>query len=292
MDREIWIVLECAVRLVVRRLPKPRRRFEYTDRLILLMWLWAAMHDRPRSWACVRVSYSSLFRPRTLPSVSQFCKRLKSERMVLARRMLHELLVAQGHQESLGFLDGKGLLVGEYSTDPDACNGIASGRYRKGYKLHARSTSSGFFVEYTVLPLNEGEPNTARELLEHLPAHSVTLADANYDSHLLYDAVHERGGQLLTRLKGRGRSLTTLRKMGPVRREAIEVWDTRPELCEQVLHKRDAIERHLAHLTNCGGGLSSLPAWVRTLSRVRLWIDAKIALYHARRLARDALAVM
>lgn len=286
MDRDIWTTLRCAVAMVTRRLGRPRRRFEFSDRCILLMWLWAVYHDRPLCWACRRDSYSTLLRPRRLPSVSQFCKRLATPRFACARAILHQILTAPAHAERFSCLDGKALVINDYSTDPDARNGIASGKFHFGYKLHARGSHSGFLVEYRLTPLNEGEPSTARELLNHLPPGSLVLADANYDSWRLYDAVRQRDGRLLTRLKGRARLARTLEGMGPARREAIWAWDHRPTLCEQAMHRRDQIERHFAHLTSFGGGLGPLPAWVRRLSRVRLWVDAKIAIYHARLLAR------
>lgn len=286
MDRETWIVLNSAVMIVTRRLDRPRRRFSYPDRLILQMWLWAVMHDRPLCWACRRSSYNSLLRPRCLPSISQFCKRLKSERIASVRRRLHELLVGQSRDDLLSFIDGKALVLNDYSTDPDARNGIASGKMHFGYKLHARVTDRGFIAEYTVLALNEGEPNTARTLLEELPRGAVVLADANYDSRFLYADVREHGGWLLTRLKGRSRQPKNLKRMGEGRRAALDAWRNNPELCERVLHLRDAVERRFGHLTSFGGGLGPLPAWVRRLARVRLWVDAKIAVYHARLTAR------
>lgn len=286
MDRDIWIVLSCAARIACRRLGRPRRRFAYSDRTIILMLLWAALHDRPLSWACQRESYSTLFRPRRLPSVSQFCKRLRSPRMAAARAALHEVLSARGRADLLSFVDGKALVINDYSTDPDARNEIASGKFHFGYKVHARSSESGFIVEYRVLSLNAGEPSTARELLEHLPRGAVLLGDANYDSRHLYAAVHERGGRLLTRLKGRSRQPKNLRRMGEGRRAALRAWRTRPVLCERAMEARVQIERHFAHLTSFGGGLGPLPPWVRRLRRVRLWVDAKIAIYHARLIAR------
>lgn len=287
MDRKTWIVLDEAARIVARRAPKPRRRFVFSDALILRMWLWAVAHNQPLCWACDRAHYFSLLRPRRLPSVSQFCKRLASERFATLRAEFHTLLAAQGHDHALSFFDGKALLVGEYSTDPDAADGIANGRFRKGYKLHVRAADSGFIPEYTTLPLNVGEPNTARTLLERLPEGSLVLADANYDSAILYGAVREHGGRLLTRLKGQpSRSPEKLRLMEPARLEAIDAWRRNRRLCEDVLHRRDGVERVFAHLTSSGWGLGPLPAWVRTIPRVRLWVDAKIAIYHARLIAR------
>ena len=72
MNREIWRVVFVATRGINHYLPKPKRRFEYSDCLILRMYLWAVWHDRPTYWACDRAHYHGLFRPRHLPSVSQF----------------------------------------------------------------------------------------------------------------------------------------------------------------------------------------------------------------------------
>lgn len=49
-----------------------------------------------------------------------------------------------------------------------------------------------------------------------------------------------------------------------------------------MLKDRGGIERNFSTLTCGGGGLGPLPAWVRSLARVRRWVGAKIALYHAR----------
>lgn len=290
MDRPTWTVLTPAVISVARRLPRPRRRFAYADALILRMWLWAVMHGKPMSWACCREHYTTLFRPRRLPSVSQFNKRLNSERFGLARRLLHERLTAGGADQALSFLDGKALPIGEYTTDPDAERGYADGRYRRGYKLHARVTGNGFVPEFTVYALNVAEPSTARELLERVGPGSVIMADANYDSRALYQAVDDREGRMLTRLKGQHQSHGgPLRPMPEARREAVLLWRRDPELCERALHLRDGIERTFGTLTCSGDGLGPLPAWVRRLSRVRRWVEGKIAVYHARLIARRTL---
>lgn len=291
MDRDIWIVLECASRIVARRLPRPRRRYAFSDRQIILMWLWAVLHDRPMSWACSRENCRGRFRPRRLPSISQFCKRLATDRFRLARDLLHQTLSARGLDDLLNFIDGKPLLIHGYSTDPDATNGIACGKFAFGYKLHARATDSGFITEYKVLPLHVGEPNTARELLTRLRPGALVLADANYDSGPLYQAVADRGGTFLARPKGQQlRKPGTRRPMPPSRREAIDLWDRRPELGEQAMKTREKIERVFAHLGNFGGGLGPLPSWVRGIQRVGRWVDGKLAIYHARLIAKACRA--
>src|SRR5262249_51324897 len=75
MDRQLWKALYSAILRADRAVPRIGRRSTYSDRLIVSMYVWSVWHDRPLCWACDRVHYSSLFRPRRLPSISQFCKR-------------------------------------------------------------------------------------------------------------------------------------------------------------------------------------------------------------------------
>jgi hypothetical protein len=58
-----------------------------------------------------------------------------------------------------------------------------------------------------------------------------------------------------------------------------------PAFAQQLLQDRAEVERQLGNLTNWGGGLTCLPAWVRTHRRVRRWVQAKLVLA---RLKRDA----
>ena len=54
-----------------------------------------------------------------------------------------------------------------------------------------------------------------------------------------------------------------------------------------MLKARDEVERAFGVLTSTAGGLGPLPAWVRTLGRVRRWVGAKIILYNARLQAQE-----
>lgn len=49
---------------------------------------------------------------------------------------------------------------------------------------------------------------------------------------------------------------------------------------------RDTVERAFAHLCGRGGGLTSLPPWVRTPPRVRAWVLAKLVLHASRQRQR------
>ncbi len=72
MDKDVWRHIMCAVRSADRRIQRVGRRPRYSDQRILKIYLWTAWHDRPLCWGCDRLHYNSLFRPRQLPSVSQF----------------------------------------------------------------------------------------------------------------------------------------------------------------------------------------------------------------------------
>lgn len=282
MDKDVWRQIVCAVRSADRRVQRVGRRPRYSDQRILKIYLWTVWHDQPLCWACDRLHYSSLFRPKQLPSVSQFCRRIKTARIESMLRAVHEYLT--GHKDATGvsFLDGKALPVGNYSRDPDARNGYGTGQMQRGYKLHAWATNDGLIPCFTVDPLNASEPKKARQLINEVPPGTLVLADAAYDSGPLYGDIEERGALLLTPLRGKARSGWRIRKMPASRRKAIELWDTQSDICWAILQRRKQVERIFGALSGFGGGLSPLPNWVRRLAPVRRWVTAKLVIYHAR----------
>lgn len=290
MDREIWRRLLAAVRSADRRVLRSGRRPIYSDQQILKMLLWTIWHDRPMCWACQRSHYSTMYRPKQLPSVSQFSRRLRSERITAMLSCVHDYLAGGGGPSKLSFLDGKSLPVSDYSRDPDARDGYATGCMRRGYKLHAWATEDGRIPLFVVRPLNESEPKVARQLVAHIPPGHLVLGDGNYDSAILYQLVAQGHSQLLTPLKGRSRTAPRLRRMGQDRHRAIMLWDNSPQQCLALGKKRVAIERIFSALSCFGGGLAPLPHWVRRLPRVERWVTAKLAIYHARLLCRKNVA--
>jgi hypothetical protein len=302
MDRELWAAVMAAVKRAARRLPRPgRRRPRFADWLVAAMYLWCVWHDRPLCWACDRSHYGALLRPRKLPSVSQFTRRVKEAHFQLLLQAVHDELGQRRLLTAEGYIDGKPLPVSPVSKDRDARGGKVCGGFAKGYKLHAYVNESGRIVVWSVTPLNVAEQSVALELLAHLPPAApgaLCLADSNYDSAPLHKAAAAvaPGLRLLTPLRGQGKvdpleghHPVTLRQMGPDRRELVAAWDEHPGLLRLVLKARGAIERAFGTLTCTGGGLSGLPAWVRTLARVRRWVGAKIILYNARLKARETI---
>lgn len=297
MDREIWRLIYAAIRRADRSVERLGRLPIYTEVLVVAMYIWSVWHDRPLCWACDRSHYASLFRPRKLPSVSQFTRRVKSERCQQILQCVHDELAQRGLISEEGYLDGKPLLVSPVSKDRQATRGKISGGFAKGYKLHAFVNEHRRIVVWSVSGLNVAEQTVAAELLPHLPPLSINglvMMDKNYDSAPLHKhAADPLGLCLIHGLKGQdrvaetGHHPVTLRQMGATRRELVDLWENHPELIQFLLKARDSIERVFGVLSCTAGGLNGLPAWVRTLERVRRWVGAKIIPYNARLKAQE-----
>jgi hypothetical protein len=297
MDRELWTLVVVAIRRAAARVGwnGGRRRPVYPNRLIAAMYAWSVWHDRPLCWACRRGSYGALFRPRELPSVSQFARRVRSPDCQRILQLAHDAFARRGEPVHLAMLDGKALPVGPSSGARGARQGRISGAFARGYKLHALVNEACRIVVWSVTGLGGDEKTVARvALLPHAPPMApgaVVLADSNYDSAPLHRGaagqagaagpwlVHPLRGQRRARGRFRDREL---RQMPASRRALVRAWEERPTLLRMALRWRNQVERVFAVLTCTGGGLAALPAWVRGLERVRRWVGTKVVLYNAR----------
>ncbi len=277
MSSHVWKLVYQTLRRVNRRIPKQGRTCQYSDTLIVAMYLWAVFHDRPLCWAVDRSNYSSVFRPRKLPSRSQFGRRIQSDR---CRRLLDELnreLAGVEDVPNIFLMDSRPLRVGAYSGDPDVRRGYTKDGFSKGYKLHALATKQGEIVAWRLTPLNCNDKTAARELIEAALPRGLVLADGAYDSGALYDHVMQHGALLLTPLPahaGGGH-----RPQSAARMFAAQMWANG---AEELYRERLGIERIFSQQSSFGGGLAPLPAWVRRWPRVWRWVAGKLILYHAR----------
>ena len=285
MSSHVWKLVYQNLRRVDRRIPKQGRSCRYDDTLIVGMFLWATFHDRPLCWAADRSNYSSLFRPRKLPSRSQFGRRIRTTRcQKLIDALNRELAKVEG-VANLFVMDSRPLRLGLYSRDPDARRGHAGGGFAKGYRLHALATKQGEIVSWRLAPMNRNDRLVARELIEEARPQGMVLADGNYDSGALYDQVQEHGAQLLTPLPanvGGGH-----RPKSSARLSAARMWKNG---AKTLYRERVEIERIFSRQSSFGGGLAPLPAWVRRRRRVWRWVAAKLILYHARLVLRSEAA--
>jgi hypothetical protein len=320
MDREIWAIVMASIHQASRAVTDHEmvhRDPTWPNWLIVAMDLWRTWHGQSLSWACDVAHYGDLFRPRRrtpdgrrLPSISQFSRRVKADAVRAILQRVDDELSGRGiNTSAVRLVDGKPVTVSPVSKDPDAAKGHVTGGFAKGYKLHAFVDDRRRITVWSVMPLNADEKPVAAAMVPHLvPAPPVplggglaagcglTLADSNYDAAPLHKALARlTGDRLLAYPKGQhqvgpgGHHPVTLRQMGPERREALDVWRDHPDLAAFVHKQRNNIEGVFSVLA-VALGLSTLPACVRRLDRVRRWVGEKIILYHARLLAQERAA--
>lgn len=283
MERELLaLLLELAAGL--EDAPKRPVRGAYTNLEVLAVLLWAAVNDRPVSWAVDPRSWPLCQWRRALPSGSTVSRRARSSAIT---GMIDALIVALGDGGSRTLIiDGRSLAVAWHSADRDAGYGRGRGVKTRGYKLHEIVDSHGNCRCYRVEPLNVAEQTVARDLIDSLPVGEadVLLADANYDSNELYRRADARGIQMLAERRHPDADGVGHRRQHPSRLEAIALLETEPRR----LGSRRLIEGVFGTQGNVVGGLGPLPNHVRGLARVRRWVGLKLAIDAAHRRRRKA----
>lgn len=282
MERELFRELMAGL----QRIPDARRRpakstFRHLD--VLAVLLWAALHDRPISWATRRCNWPMHDRTRPLPSNATMSRRL---RRPVINALLEQLLASMrlaGEGERTLIIDGRPLTVARHSSDIDAAPGWAGGGLGKGYKLHHVVDLQGNCRGFRVMPLNVHEQHAAAELISQLtPGEADTLlADNNYDANKLYVLADQHGVQLLAPRRPSAKGLSHNRQSDG-RLRAVALLSDRPEL----LAPRRFIETCFAIQGNTIGGLGPLPNHVRRLHRVERWVLSKLVIDAAHRMRR------
>jgi hypothetical protein len=295
MEHQLWK----SIVAVLRTLDKPRvsPRYDFSDQAIVEVFYWSVVCDRPTSWACRRENWPVHLRGRPLPSPATMSRRLRSRAVVALLDALERRVTAPKEPGVFWMIDGKPLTVGGCSKDRQAGYGKAAGAMAKGYKLHALTAPDGGLAVWRLAPMNTDERAMAERLVRAAPSvlAGYLLADANYDSNRLHRVCQVRGAlQLVTpRRRGPGQAAagerpkgTGHRRQSAGRLRSIALAESPfPDFGEQLRRDRAAIERQFGGLVNWGGGLTCLPAWVRTHRRVRRWVQAKLALTALKRQA-------
>jgi Transposase DDE domain len=273
MERELWPPL---YHLLMAVATDVRQKYvQHQPWALVAVLLWAALHDRPVSWACQKRHWSTTtLRPGRLPSAATLSRRVDSVGVALVWRALEQRLRASGRPALVAFADGKPLPVGGNSHDPDARFGRGAGCIAKGYKLHAVWTTRAVPEAWEITPLNECEKAVAGRLVGQLGHGGYLLADGNYDASWLYDAADRAGYQLVARCRKAANPGSGKHYQSPHRLRSLEI--LRGEYGRILYRARTAIERAFGHAGSFGGGLAPLPAWVRGKDRVRTWVWAKL----------------
>lgn len=284
MERQLW---KAIVSLLVEvEQPRVNVRNTFSDALIVKVWMWAVVHDRPVSWACCRENWPPYERRRKLPSNSTMSRRMASKKVQFLLKQLERRVVSRSVGSVLTwFVDGKPLVISGCSKDRQAGYGRASGGKAKGYKLHAIVGSDGSIPEWRVAPMNTDERVMAHRMLKVAALQGYVVADSNYDSNKLHRVCQDRGNiQLVVpRRYGPGRGFGHRKQTESRIRSACMLEEPYNEFAIGLMNHRVEIERYFANLTNWGGGLTCLPAWARTHRRVHRWVQAKIILNSMKR---------
>lgn len=285
MEHQLWK----AIVALLASFGKPRRRRarSFDDHEIAKIYYWSVIHDRPVCWALRRAHWPVHCRGQPLPSATTMSRRLRSPSVVALLDALERCVVAPKEPELFWMIDGKPLPIGGCSKDRQAGYGRAAKCMAKGYKIHAIVGSDGAIASWRVAPMNKDERVMAERMVRTVSIQGYIAADSNYDSNKLHEACGARDQlQLVTRRRYGSGHGTGHRKQSPGRLRSMHLTENPyPAFADQLLRDRNEIERRFAQLTNWGGGLSCLPAWVRTHRRVHRWVQAKLVLAGLKRSA-------
>jgi hypothetical protein len=278
MEHQLW---KCIVARLAE-LSKPwTKGCDFSDQRIVQVWYWAVIHDRPVSWACQRRHWPiALRRTWRLPSEATMSRRLRSDSVLDLLAQLERCVIAPKRSGLFWIIDGKPLEISGCSKDRQAGYGRASGGKAKGYKVHALIGSDESVAAWRLAPMNVDERVMAKRLLRVSDIQGYLAADRNYDSNKLHEQCAQKGNlQLVTpRRYGPGRSIGHHRQSAGRLRSIALLENPVAGLGQRLMHDRTAIERQFGNWVNWGGGLSGLPAWVRTHRRVHRWVQAKLVL--------------
>jgi len=253
---------------------------DFSDRVIVRVWYWAVVHDRPVSWACQRRNWPPALRRQALPSGPTMSRRLRSASVQRLLADLERRVTAPTEPGLFWMIDGKPLPIGGCSKDRQAGYGRSAGGKAKGYKIHAIIGAGGAIAAWRVAPMNKDERVMAGRLLNSTPLPGYVVADSNYDSNPLHAICDRLGNRQMVapRRYGPGHGFGHKRQT-PERLRSVAITESPfPQFAARLQLDRNAIERAFGNMTNWGGGLSGLPAWIRTHRRVYRWVQAKLVL--------------
>lgn len=281
MERELWSQLySMAVRLDNVRTNGLYRCWE-----IVIVYLWAVVHDRPTSWACDSNNWDEELQVR-LPAQSTMSRRLRSRGVEQLLACVELELRSDPRQWWIQRIDSKPMPIGFHSKDTDAKYGKAASGFARGYKLHAVWGNGILPSVWRIEPMNRHDSSAAKLLLPELPGQGYIVGDGQYDSNPLHKIAAPRHQIVAPQRRGKG---VGRRRHEPSRLHSVEM--TKRPFGKALLRFRVQIERCFGNLTSFAAGLGPLPSWVRRPHRVKLWVQAKLLINAIRQQLRTKTAI-
>src|SRR3954465_14758244 len=172
MELERWAELSAAVSAVAAGFER-HKRDRHCTALIVRVYLWAALFDRPISWACRAKNWKPSTRPAELPDQSTMSRRTRREDfMTFLERVGGRLNGTPNGKAAAGLVkvvDGKPLELPNHSTDRDATWSRGVSRTSLGYKLHAVFSGNPMPDAFAITTLNVCEKRMAARLAGRVP---------------------------------------------------------------------------------------------------------------------------
>lgn len=294
MEAEVYRLLERAL----MQLAHPRSKgVVYTDQWIVLVLLWAALHDRTVSWACEARNWPEALR-RPLPDQSTVSRRLRRVGVLQLLERFLRALAERFPEPLVKTIDSKPLAVGNYSTDRDADLGVAAGRKVRGYKVHAVCGGGQDVMHWTLSHMSEHDARPAARLIPRLAASGgggYLSADNAYDSNELHLLAAAANHQLVAPPRKANAGKRDARHNTPQRLRALDLCEDPMACCGRTDSMGRAVRRQRSGAERCFGRLTfggldlGLPPWVRRPRRVALWTAAKLAIDLCRRAKKKGL---
>jgi hypothetical protein len=272
------------VREIIRRVARRKSSREvFGDGDIAEVYYWSVVHDRPQGWATFRESWPiHLRRGRKLPSQGTLSRRIATPRVIQlfshieaeAFRVEPPLLRPLVH-----YLDGKPLTISRISKDRQSGCGWGASGMAKGYKIHVLLGENRSITSWRLAPLSTSEKIMARRMIKTVRLQGYVVADGNYDDRHLHEQCVAQGELQLVAPRAKPGAGLGHRPKNQGRMRSIHLLEvSRSGFGRELLKTRNDIERWFGWLVCHGGGLASLPPWVRTYRRVHRWVSAKLVL--------------
>ena len=279
MDRKLWALVYSLV-MGIDHPNSSTTWISYSDRIIVLVELWAHAYDQSILWATSADNWRwPELMPAMMPHQTTMSRRLRTASVAALRDAIYSELrsIRPGDRGWLRQIDGRPLTINGFSKDPDARWGYAAKAQAKGYKFHSIWDAGLVPAAWEVRSMNVAEPVVAVGLVQSLSegATGYLLGDSSYDSNPLHAVTSERSLQLVAPPKKKERGLGH-RRHEPSRLRSLHLVKT--TFGEALYMQRTKIERNLGHLVTNPVGLDRLPWHVRRQKRVHRFVESKLIL--------------
>ena len=283
MELELWSETSAAISAVAMDWPR-HPRDQHSTALIVRVYHWACLNDRPISWACKAANWRPAVLPKVLPDQSTMSRRARRKDFWQFLGRVGQRMNGKTEPAMVKVVDGKPLELPNHTADGDSTWGRGVSRMSTGYKIHAIFSGNPMPVAFVITTLNVCEKQMLARMIKRVDGFGYVLADGHYDASWLFEECHEHNHQLLCpRAKpgtGEGHHYVSEHRRRAI--AMLEVPEAVNSFGRDLYDLRTSIERDFSQLTCFGAGLGPLPSWVRRIWRVRHWVINKLLINAAR----------